>query len=175
MHWYGSASDLLSGPIGNGLGTLSLSLAQSGTTLLGGSVANSYSGGTTISGGTVQLGGPNALGNAGPLSINGSVLNLNGFSATAGLFSGGPGTILNNSGSGVSILTINQGSSSPSNFSGTIADNDGVHTGGSVAVNIAGGGEVTLTGTSTTAAAVRQSAAPRRSTSSAAPPLARVG
>ena len=145
----GTGGMVLSGPISNGQGTLSLSLSQSGTTLLGGSVANSYSGGTTISGSTVQLGGNGALGNAGPLTINGAMLNLNGFSATAGQFSGGATTILNNSGSGVSILTIGQGSNSPSNFSGTIADNDGVHPGGSVALNIAGGGEVTLTGTNT--------------------------
>ena len=143
----GTGGMVLSGAISNGLGTLGLSLAQSGTTLLGGGSPNSYSGGTTISGGTVQLGGPSALGNAGPLAISGGLLDLNGYSAAVGQFSGGPGTILNNSGSGVSILTIGQGISSPSNFSGTIADNDGVHTGGSVALNIAGSAEVTLTGT----------------------------
>ncbi len=145
----GTGGVVLSGPISDGLGTVALSLAQSGLVVLGGSGTNSYSGGNTISGGTVQLGGNGALGNAGPLAINAAVLNMNGFSATAGLFSGGSASILNNSGSGVSILTINQGSSSPSNFSGTITDNDGIHTGGAVGLIIAGSGEVTLSGTNT--------------------------
>ena len=58
----GSGGVVLSGVISNGPGTLSLSLAQSGTTLLGGSIANSYSGGTTISAGTVKLGGSGGAG-----------------------------------------------------------------------------------------------------------------
>ncbi len=146
----GSGGMVLSGPISNGPGTLSLSFAQSGTTLFGGSIANSYSGGTTISAGTVKLGGSGALGNtAAPLAINGGVLDLNGFSPTVGVFSGGPGTILNNSGSGVATLTVGQGNVNFLNFGGTITDNDGVHTGGAVALNIVGSGELTLTGTNT--------------------------
>ena len=146
----GSGGMVLSGPISNGLGTLSLSFAQSGTTLFGGSIASSYSGGTTISAGTVKLGGSGALGNtAAPLTINGGVLDLNGFSPTVGAFSGGPGTILNNSGSGVATLTVGQGNGGGGNFSGTVADNDGVHIGGSVAMQIVGAGEWTLSGTNT--------------------------
>ena len=146
----GTGGVILSGAISNGPGTLSLSFAQSGTTLLGGSIANSYSGGTTISAGTVKLGGSGALGYAAaPLAINGGVLDLNGFSPTVGMFFGGPGTILNNSGSGVATLTVGQGNSGGGNFSGTIADNDGIHTGGSVALQIVGAGEWTLSGTNT--------------------------
>jgi fibronectin-binding autotransporter adhesin len=146
----GTGGVTLSGVISNGPGTLSLSFAQSGTTVLGGSAANTYSGGTTISAGLVRLANAGALGNtAGPLTINGGALDLNGFSPTIGVFSGAAGTVLNNSGSGVATLTVGQGNSNFSNFSGTIADNDGVHTGGAVALNIIGSGELTLAGTNT--------------------------
>jgi fibronectin-binding autotransporter adhesin len=146
----GTGGVVLSGAIGNGQGTLALSFAQSGTTLLGGSVSNTYSGGTTISAGSVKLGNSGALGyTAAPLTINGGALDLNGFSLTVGAFSGVGGTILNNSGSGVATLTAGQGNLiyNTTNYSGTIADNDGVHTGGAVALNIVGSGELTLSGT----------------------------
>ena len=98
----------------------------------------------------MRLAGSGALGNtAAPFTINGGVLDLNGFSSTVGLFSGGPGTILNNSGSGISTLTVGRLNPNNSNFNGTIADNDGIHTGGSVALKILGSGELTLGGTNT--------------------------
>ncbi len=146
----GTGGMVLSGVISNGPGSLSLSFGQSGTTLLGGSLANTYSGGTTISAGTVKLGGQGALGNAAAmLTMNGGALDLNGFSPTVGSFSGVGGTVLNNSGSGVATLTVGQGINFASIFSGTIADNDGVHTVGAVALRIIGSGELTLMGTNT--------------------------
>ncbi len=46
-------------------------------------------------------------------------------------------------------MTIGQGNTGGGNFGGTIADNDGVHPGGSVALQIIGTGEWTLSGTNT--------------------------
>ena len=136
---------VLGGQTSNGLtgGSLSLALNNAGTVTLGGSAANTYSGGTTISSGLVQLTGSNALG-SGPLTVNAGTLNLAGYSQTVGNFSGAAGNIWNNSGAGLATLSVGAGGGT---FSGTIADNNGVHTGGSVAANVTnGGGELTLTG-----------------------------
>ena len=144
----GTGTVVLGGQTSNGLsgGTLSLALNNAGTVTLGSSAANTYSGGTTISGGLVQLTGSNALG-SGSLTVNAGTLNLAGYSQAVGNFSGAAGKIWNNSGAALATLSIGTGGGT---FSGTIADNDGVHTGGSVAVNVTNGGdELTLTGPNT--------------------------
>ncbi len=148
----GAGTVVLGGQTSNGLtgGTLSLALNNAGTVTLGSSAANTYSGGTTISGGLVQLTGANALG-SGPLTVGAGTLDLAGYSQTVGVFSGPSGTIWNNSGAGLATLSVGAGGGT---FAGMIADNDGVHTGGSVAVNVTGappgsGGELTLTGPNT--------------------------
>ena len=144
----GAGTVVLGGQTSDGLtgGTLSLALNNAGTVTLGGSSANTYSGGTTISSGLVQMTGSNALG-SGPLTVSAGTLNLASYSQTVGSFSGPGGTIWNNSGAGLATLSVGAGGGT---FSGTIADNDGVHTGGSVAVNVTnGGGELTLTGPNT--------------------------
>jgi autotransporter-associated beta strand protein len=73
--------------IKNGLGTLTL----------GGTTANTFSGGLTINSGTVTVAKANALG-TGPLTLNGGVLNLGGYSLTASSLSLLGGTISSTSG-----------------------------------------------------------------------------
>ena len=144
----GAGGVILGGQTSNGLtgGTLSLALNNAGTVTLGGSSANTYSGGTTISGGLVQMAGVNGLG-IGALTANAGTLNLNGFSQAVGGFSGAAGKIWNNSGAGLATLSVGAGGGT---YSGIIADNDGVHTGGTVAVKVTNaGGELTLTGPNT--------------------------
>ncbi len=144
----GLGSVALGAAISNGLsgGTLALALNNAGTVILGGSSANTYSGGTTISGGLVQMAGVNGLG-IGALTANAGTLDLAGFSQAVGSFSGAAGTIWNNSGAGLATLSAGAGGGT---YSGLIADNDGVHTGGSVAVNVTNaGGELTLVGPNT--------------------------
>ena len=142
----GGGGAALGGVISNGGGSLSLVLNQAGTVTLGGSAANTYSGGTTISSGLVRLIGALALGNtAGSLTANGGTLDLNGNPVTAnGGFNGAAGTIYNNAGSGIATLTVGNGGS----FSGNIADNGGV-SGGSVALVFTGSGALALSGTNT--------------------------
>ena len=138
----------MGGQTSNGLtgGSLSLALNNAGTVTLGSSAANTYSGGTTISGGLVQMAGANALG-SGPLTMNAGTLNLV-LSLRLWVVSRRlAGTIWNNSGAGLATLSIGSGGGT---YSGIIADNDGVHTGGTVAVKVTNaGGELTLTGPNT--------------------------
>ena len=67
------------------------SLTKSGNGTLTLSVANSYSGGTTLSAGTVQLGHATALGTAGVTVASGATLNVAGFGATNALTLNGSG------------------------------------------------------------------------------------
>jgi autotransporter-associated beta strand protein len=146
----GSGGAALGGVVSDGVsgGTLSLVLNQAGLVTLGGTAANTYSGGTTISSGLVRLMGAGALGSAaGSLTANGGSLDLNGNSVTvSGGLSGAAGTIYNNAGSGVAMITVAKGGS----FSGNIADNVGVP-GGSIALVFSGSGNgaLALSGTNT--------------------------
>ena len=66
-----------SGQTYGGLISGSGSLLQSGpSTLVLGNLANSYSGGTTVTGGTLQFAGYRALGAAGSLTLNGGALSV---------------------------------------------------------------------------------------------------
>jgi fibronectin-binding autotransporter adhesin len=144
----GSGGAALGGVISDGAngGTLGLVLNQAGIVTLGGTAANTYSGGTTISSGLVRLMGAGALGNAaGSLTANGGSLDLGGNSvAVNGGLNGAAGTIYNNAGSGVAMITVGNGGS----FSGNIADNGGV-SGGSVALVFNGANALALSGTNT--------------------------
>ena len=135
----GTGGVTLSGGIadGNG-GPLALSFGQSGATLLSGS--NTYSGGTTLSAGILQLGGPVALPAGQALTVNGGVLDLNGFSQSLGALNGSAGTI--QSSSAAATLTTGAGGAS-SAFYGTIQNGSG-----SVALTI-GGGTLALYGNNT--------------------------
>ncbi len=140
----GSGGAALGGVISDGSGgTLGLVLNQAGAVTLGGTAANTYSGGTSISTGLVRLLGALALGNsAGALAVNGGTLDLNGNSVNVNGLSGAAGTIYNNAGSGVATITLGAGGS----FAGTIADNNGVP-GGSVALAYSGASPLVLSGT----------------------------
>ncbi len=86
-------------------GTTAWSKAGIGTLVLSG--ANSFTGATTISAGTLQMSGAGTLGAPGTtVLVNpGALLDLNGTNQTIGL-GAGAGIIANNSGSGVSTLTV---------------------------------------------------------------------
>ena len=86
--------------------------------------AGSYTGGTVLNAGALVLGANTALGSPNnTLVVNGGTLDLNGFSITANNFNGPAGTVLNNSGSGQSILTTTNDVAAVSTFTGLIADN----------------------------------------------------
>lgn len=118
-------------------------------TLSGASIA--YTGTTTIQQGTLKLVGTATLGTtAASLSVNGGgILDLNGTSQTVTSFNGGiGGAVQNNSGSGTSLLTIGTGAGTGT-YAGVVANNNGVATGGSVALTKIGTGTITLSGTNT--------------------------
>ena len=67
-----------------------------GNLVLAGTAANTYSGGTTLSGGTITVAKANALG-SGPLTVNAGTLSLGSFNQTAGLFSMSGGSVIGTS------------------------------------------------------------------------------
>ena len=106
--------------------------------------ANTYNGGTIISGGTLQMGNASALGAVtGALNVNSGVLDLQTFSPTVGLLSGSAGTVLANSSGATPTLTVNLPSGT-STFGGTIANGLGT-----VAFTTRGNGTQILTGSNT--------------------------
>lgn len=93
------------------------SLTKSGTGTVILSVANTFTGGTTVTAGTLTLGGNNRLATNGPLTVNGGTFNLNNYNQTVGTTTGSGGVI----DLGTGRLTMNTGSGSAlsSKISGT--------------------------------------------------------
>jgi autotransporter-associated beta strand protein len=93
------------------------SLAKQGTGTLTLSVANTYSGATTVSGGTLKAGSPDAIPTNSALTVNAGTFDLNGNNVTAALAAANAaGTITDNSaGSGISTLTLNVAANSAYN------------------------------------------------------------
>ncbi len=97
--WTNNSGNALS-VYGNISGAGGLTKQGSGPLYLGG--ANSYNGGTTVAAGTLQLKAANGLSTAGPLTVEGGVMDFGGFTVTttaAVSFQGGVtqnGTIVNN-------------------------------------------------------------------------------
>ncbi len=120
-----TGTQLISGAIGNGTGTVSLNVTGSNWNLSG---ANTYSGGTTISGGTLDLTG--ALSTSDSLAVNGGTFELDNGGQTVATLSGGSSTIDLVSGT----LTVTNGNT----YSGVI---EGA---GGLTLN---GGAMTLSGT----------------------------
>jgi fibronectin-binding autotransporter adhesin len=138
-------NDTVDGTYG-GISTITgnLAIVKSGSAVwtLGGSVANTHTGGTTVTAGTLKLAGTNsALGDAtAPLTVNGGSVDVNGTSPTVGKLSGTGGTIVND---GAAASTLTFGDASNASFAGAI--------GGlaSVSITKTGSGTQTLSGTST--------------------------
>ena len=132
-----TAGQALNGTI-SGTGTLTKS--NSGTLTLG--VANTYSGGTTITAGTVTLGTATSLGSAG-LTMTGGTLDMNANSISLPSLAGTGGIITDNSaGTGTSLLTVNQ--TGGTSFGGVI-QNGATQ---ALALTKSGTGTLTLTGAS---------------------------
>jgi autotransporter-associated beta strand protein len=127
-------------------GTSSLALTKIGSGMLTLTGANSYSGGTTVSGGTLQLGAGNSTGlGTGGLTLSGGELDMNTNSVSLPSLSGAAGTISDESvASGTTTLTLTQ--STTTAFSGTIRN--GLN-GTFVALTLDGPGTVILSGTNT--------------------------
>ncbi len=114
-----------------GLGTLTLS------------VANSYSGNTTIGAGTLKLGNAAAIPSGvgyGTTTVT-STLDLNNFSASVNLLTGA-GTITNSQSGTATLTADNGGSNSSSTFSGIVTNG-----GGTVSLNKTGTNTLILSGT----------------------------
>ncbi len=128
----------------------------SGTLTL--NAANTYFNNTTISEGTLKLGVTGAIPSGGSttgwLVLDGGdtvagTLDLNGRDQTVNALSGTNnsvlGQIVNNSGSGTTMLTVNNGPGIDTLFAGVIQDNNNA-TSGKVALTLAGPGTLTLSG-----------------------------
>jgi len=107
--------------------------------------AETYTGGTIVSGGTLQLGTGGSLPSTSPVTVQGTgTFDLAGNSQTVGNLSDGSvatGTIT--SSSGAAMLTVNN--TAADSFSGTITDNNAGN-GASLALALVGAGNVTLSG-----------------------------
>ena len=124
--------------------SLSIGLVKLGANALTLGNANSYNGGTTVSGGTLQLGDDSAMG-TGPVAITAAtaVLDLFGYNPTVGALSGTAGSTITNTYAGPSALTTSF-SSGTSTFAGTI--NDGA---GTVSLTKGDSGTLVLTNANT--------------------------
>ena len=96
------------GQIEDGFGTVALTKVGSGTLTLGG--ANSYIGGTTVSGGTLRVGNDDAIPSVvaasnGNLEVDGT-LDLNGYSITVNGLTGSPSGLITTGVSGNCTLTV---------------------------------------------------------------------
>ena len=113
------------GMLTDGAGTLSL--VKNGTWTLALSGSNSYSGGTTINAGTLQLGNTYALGTAaGNLTVNGGIINLDGYSPTVAQLSGSSGAVITTTAEGLQTLTLAEGAYGvATNYAGAIRDGSG--------------------------------------------------
>jgi autotransporter-associated beta strand protein len=124
-----------------GAGRLTLDAANTKTLTL--ATANTYTGGTVINGGTLKLSGAGTVGAAGAAVAvsSGALLDLNGTNQTIAFTAGTGtpvGTVANNSGSGISTLTLTLSGVAPINGGvGTIVDSTTIP-GGKVAVVITG-------------------------------------
>jgi autotransporter-associated beta strand protein len=134
--------------LANGSGTLAVAV-NSGTVTM--SVANTYTGGTTISGGTLKLGANNRLSDAGAVTVAGGTFALNNLTETVGTVTVNSGYITSGALTGGAFTkttagtgtltargtftsaTISQGTLDISNTSGT-------------GLTVSGGGSVTVDG-----------------------------
>ena len=142
--------------VSGAIATTSGSLTKSGNGILTLNGANTFTGGLTINAGTVSLGNTSALnstagsentvtfgsGSTGTLSLNGNDATITSLNTNAT-----PGTtfIKNGSASNNATLTIGNSTNANSAYAGTIQDGDT----GTLALNKAGSGTLTLSGANT--------------------------
>ena len=104
-----TGSDTFSGVLANGTaGTLSLAKSGAGTLILGG--ANTFTGGTTVSGGSLQLGANNVLPDSGTFTLSGGTLVLNKKTDYAGPLSVVASSVITLSAGAGGVLSFNGGS-----------------------------------------------------------------
>jgi len=136
----------VSGVIADAPSTLldALTLTGSGALVL--TNTNTYDGGTTVTGGTLMLGTGGALASTGALTVNGTgTFDLGGNTQTiGGLSDGGVSTGTITASTGSSTLIVNN--STQSTFSGTITDNSSNNLAASLALDLVGSANVTLSG-----------------------------
>ena len=121
----------------SGATTDSLTKLGGGTLTLSGS--NNYAGGTVIQSGTLIAGNNSALGSpAGPLTVNGSLFDLSGYTVAVGTLTGSAGTVTSSVANGTLVLAP----TSPSTYSGTIAGQAGLTLNGPGTVFALGGSNV---------------------------------
>ncbi len=128
----------------DGTGITSGSLLKAGIGSLTLNTADSYSGGTQITGGLLTLGNAAALGAAtGSLTANGGTLDLQGNTLQIGSFSGAAGVVTSST-SGSVTLAVAPVAGSSSTFNGTLQNG-----GGTLNLTMNGGGVQVLTGNNT--------------------------
>jgi autotransporter-associated beta strand protein len=150
---YGTAKLTINAPILHGAGTDSLTIAGTGTVILGGPLGpnmNTYTGTTFINAGTLQLANASQLGTnatTSALTMNGGTLDLNGgisnaFSITGAVSAGYASTITN---SNASAVTLTVGGGTPSTTSAvSILGTLGNAGGGALSIVKTGTGAMTL-------------------------------
>ncbi|MEB0173906.1 autotransporter-associated beta strand repeat-containing protein, partial [Undibacterium sp. CCC1.1] len=135
-----NSSTSFAGSLIDGLGTVGLSKAGSGTLSLSGS--NTYSGATTLTAGTLSATAANALSPHSAITLTStSTLDLGGYNQLIGSLAG-TGSVTNNGATAAQLSS--GGDNSSSNFSGILSD-------GSAALGLAkvGSGTLTLSGANT--------------------------
>ncbi len=141
-----SAPLTVSGVIADGSTHDALTKTGAGKLILSNS-ANTYDGGTTVSGGTLELGASGALPSVGTLTVSGSgTFDVGGNNATVPALSDGgvaTGTITNSAATAATLTITN---SAPNTFSGTITDNSANVAASTLGITINGGATVTLSG-----------------------------
>jgi fibronectin-binding autotransporter adhesin len=133
----------VTGVIADGSTSDSLTKTGVGTLIL--SNAESYDGGTIVSGGTLKLGTGGSLLSTGALTVRGTgTFDLGGNNQTVSALSDGgvaTGTIT----SSTNVATLTVANSAPNTFSGAITDNNSGN-GASLALTLAGSSSLTLSG-----------------------------
>ncbi|WFU76748.1 autotransporter domain-containing protein [Bradyrhizobium sp. CB2312] len=147
-----NSSTTFAGVIQDGAGKTGLTKTGTGILMLGGTIANTYSGPTTVAAGTLQAGNNNVFGNNSAMTVaSGATLDLRAYSNAVGSLAGA-GTVTNSFRNRSATLTAG-GDNSSTAFSGVIEDGSGT-----IALTKTGTGKLTLSGTNSYTGATTVSA-----------------
>lgn len=133
----GSAADdlVISGTIGEGVGTGTKGLSKAGAGRLVLSGASTYAGGTTVSAGTLMISSTGSLGNGG-VTVSGGSLIVNGTTGT-GAITVASGASVGGSGTIGGSVTVNSGATfGPGNSPGLLTINGALSLSGSAVMEI---------------------------------------